>query len=397
MKKFLLLFCFALFSLGAFAQVNTLFFKPDEVVNVPLVINSEKYDFLEFDDVTWSIPSSQIITDDSGNKYYHLEECPESWDSGKRDLTLSYSFSINQEEITDTVAVLFVQKKLKDNDLEFSFKDNITDYYVGDTVTVIPRLMNWTDSLDITELYLLSIKDKDTTVLATSEFGDIQFIPEESSKALDIRLGATNKVGSYISTFSWNIKILPTLEIESLEYSTINKDQIITKTEEGVERVEFSVLPGDSVRLVINTNSIESESNLTYTWNVNGQGIQSNQVKTKKNTLSISKFSEELVGEYNCIITNKDSGKIVGTVTFKVSYQHPTANESLTSTNYQVRVENGCVLIQNALNQPILVTNMLGQQIFTGISNSDNFQVQANQKGVLVVKVGSEVFKVLSK
>ena len=397
MKKFLLLFCFALFSLGAFAQVDTLFFKPEEVVNVPLVINSEKYDFLKFDDVTWSIPSSQIITDDSGNKYYHLEKCPESWDSGKRDLTLSYSFSINKEEITDTVAVLFVQKKLKDNDLEFAFKNNVTEYYVGDTVTVIPRLMNWTDSLDITELYLLSIKDKDTTVLATSEFGDIQFIPEESSKALDIRLGATNKVGSYISTFSWNIKILPTLEIESLEYSTINKDQIITKTEEGVEGVEFSVLPGDSVRLVINTNSIESESNLSYTWNINGQGIQSDQVKIKKNTLSISKFSEELVGEYNCIITNKDLGKIVGTVTFKVSYQHPTANESLTSTNYQVRVENGCVLIQNALNQPILVTNMLGQQIFTGISNSDNFRVQANQKGVLVVKVGSEVFKVLSK
>lgn len=397
MKKFLLLFCFTLFSLGAFAQVDTLFFKPEEVVNVPLTINTEEYDFLEFNDVTWSIPSTQIVTDNSGNKYYHLEKCPESWDSGKRDLTLSYSFSINQEEITDTVAVLFVQKKLKDNDLEFSFKGNTTEYYVGDTVTVIPRLMNWTDSLDITELYLLSIKDKDTTVLATSEFGNIQFIPEESSKALDIRLGATNKVGSYVSTFSWNIKVLPTLEIESLEYSTINKDQIVTKTEEGVEEVGFSVLPGDSIRLVINTNSVESESNLSYTWNVNGQGIQSEQVKAKKNTLSISRFSEELAGEYNCIITNKDLGKIVGTVTFKVSYQHPTANESLTSTNYQVRVENGSILIQNALNQPILVTNMLGQQIFSGISNSNNFRIQANQKGVLVIKIGSEVFKVLSK
>ena len=113
--------------------------------------------------------------------------------------------------------------------------------------------------------------------------------------------------------------------------------------------------------------------------------------------LTISKFSKDLAGTYNCIIKDKNLNKVVATVSFKVSYQSPTANEVLTDTNYQVTTENGLVTIKNASNQPILITNMLGKQIFVEKAKSDNFSVPTSESGILIVKVGTEVFKVVNK
>lgn len=450
MKKFLLLFCLSLFSLVSFASnIDTLYFKPGDAGNVELKIDTVKYPYLEWDNVSWfvgfddylghfnteegwknatvcalNISTSDvfkdlIITGPEGKKYLHSEEIGDSWfplDPHPRTIVLFSAHQIQATKavndyygtwvdrndlansICDTIAVLHIQKELKDNNLEFGFKDGYLTYYVGDTVTVIPRLMNGTDSLDINELYLLNIKDKDTTLLAsTNGIDSLSFIPEEDFESLMISIGATNKFGSYVSTFSWPIKVLPLLETESLEYSTINKEQTVTKTEEGVNSVEFSVLPNDSVRLVVNTNASESETSLTYSWNVDGKGIEADTVVAKKNVLTISKFSKELAGTYNCIIKDKNLNKVVATVSFKVSYESPTANEVLTDTNYQVWVENGCVTIKNASNQSILITNMLGKQIFIGTAKSDNFTISTSESGILVVKVGTEVFKVVNK
>lgn len=452
MKKFLLLFCLSLFSLVSFASVDTLYFKPGEPGNVELKIDTVKYPYLEWDNVSWfvgfddylghfdqdqngsneteatvcalNISTSNvfkdlIITGPNGKKYLHSEEIGESWfplPPHPRTIVLFNAHQIQatkavndyygtwvdranlSNSILDTVAVLHIQKELTANDIEFGFKGNQLTYYVGDTVSVCPRLMNNTDSLDINGLYLLNIQDKDTNLLASVDRVDtLQFIPEEDSKALVISIAAVNKFGNYISTFTWPIEVLPLLEIESLQYSTINKEQTVTKTEEDVTEVSFAVLPNDSVRLVVNTNASESETTLTYSWNIDGKGIEADTVITKKNVLTISKFSKELAGTYNCIIKDKDLNKVVATVSFKISYESPTANEVLTDTNYQVTTENGLMTIKNASNQPILITNMLGKQIFVGQAKSDNFTIPTSESGILVIKVGTEVFKVVNK
>lgn len=405
MKKFLLLFCLSLFSLVSFANVDTLYFKPGEVIHVPLVVDTVKYDFLEFDDVTWnydetSIPENQIVTID-GIKYYHLEDgAPNEWDNGTRTMNINYSFSITPTRATgtviDTVAILHVQKELKDNDIQLKSEDFF--YHVGDTIDMIPTLHNGTDTLDINGLALLSIEDKDTTLLAYSEkFDTLTFIPEEKNNFLELYVGAVNKFGTYVSEEPYVVAIAPMLEVTSLQYSTINKEQTVTKTEEGVTEVSFAVLPNDSVRLVVNTNKEEAAIDLTYSWNVDGKGIEADTVIAKKNVLTISKFSKDLAGTYNCIIKDKNLNKVVATVSFKVSYQSPTANEVLTDTNYQVTTENGLVTIKNASNQPILITNMLGKQIFVEKAKSDNFSVPTSESGILIVKVGTEVFKVVNK
>lgn len=452
MKKFLLLFCLSLFSLVSFASVDTLYYKPGDAGNVELRIDTVKYPYLEWDNVSWfvgfddylghfdqdqngsnetdatvcalNISTSEafkdmIITGPEGKKYLHAEEIGESWfplDPHPRTIVLFNAHQIQATKsvsdrfgtwvdrtdlansILDTVAVLHIQKELKATDLEFAFNNNQLTYYVGDTVTVLPRLMNETDSLDINQLYLLNIQNKDTTVLAfVNGVDSLIFIPEEAAENYVISIGATNLFGSYVSTFSWPIKVLPLLEIESLQYSTINKEQTVTKTEEGVTEISFAVLPNDSVRLIVNTNASESETALTYSWNIDGKGIEADTVVAKKNVLTISKFSKDLVGTYNCIIKDKNLNKVVATVSFKISYESPTANEVLTDTNYQVTVENGCVTVKNASNQMIQVTNMLGKQIFIGKAKSDNFTIPTSESGVLVVKVGTEVFKVVSK
>lgn len=452
MKKFLLLFCLSLFSLVSFANVDTLYFKSGDAGNVELRIDTVKYPYLEWDNVSWfvgfddylgefdqnqdginetpatvcalNVSTSDvfkdlIITGPDGKKYLHSEKIGESWfplDPHPRTIVLFnahqiqatksvtdyYGTWVDRNElansILDTVAVLHIQKELKAADLEFAFNNNQLTYYVGDTVTVLPRLMNETDSLDINQLYLLNIQNKDTAVLASANGVDsLTFIPEEAAENYIISIGATNLFGSYVSTFSWPIKVLPLLEIESLQYSTINKEQTVTKTEEGVTEVSFAVLPNDSVRLVVNTNKEEAAIDLTYSWNVDGKGIEADTVIAKKNVLTISKFSKDLAGTYNCIIKDKNLNKVVATVSFKISYESPTANEVLTDTNYQVTTENGLVTIKNASNQPILVTNMLGKQIFVGKAKSDNFSVPTSESGILIVKVGTEVFKVVNK
>lgn len=453
MKKFLLLFCLSLFSLVSFASnIDTLYFKPGDAGNVELRIDTVKYPYLEWDNVSWfigfddylghfdqdqngsnetpatvcalNISTSDvfkdlIITGPDGKKYLHSEEIGESWfplEPHPRTIVLFNAHQIQATKsvndrfgtwvdrtdltnsILDTVAILHIQKELKAADLEFEFNNNQPTYYVGDTITVLPRIMGNTDSLDINQLYLLNIQDKDTILLSSVNGVDsLTFIPEEAAENYIISIGATNLFGSYVSTFSLPIKVLPLLEIESLQYSTINKEQTVTKTEEGVTEVSFAVLPNDSVRLVVNTNASESETALTYSWNVDGKGIEADTVVAKKNMLTISKFSKELVGTYNCIIKDKNLNKVVATVSFKVSYQSPTANEVLTDTNYQVTTENGLVTIKNASNQPILITNMLGKQIFVGQAKSDNFTVPTSESGILIIKVGTEVFKVVNK
>lgn len=450
MKKILLLFCLSLFSLVSFASnIDTLYFKPGDAGNVELKIDTVKYPYLEWDNVSWfvgfddylghfnteegwknatvcalNISTSDvfkglIITGPEGKKYLHSEKIGESWfplDPHPRTIVLFSAHQIQATKavsdrfgtwvdrndlvnsILDTVAVLHIQKELKTNDLEFAFKNNQLTYYVGDTITVLPRVTGTTDSLDVNQLYLLNIQGKDTTLLSSVNGVDsLTFIPEEAAENYVISIGATNLFGSYVSTFSWPIKVLPLLEIESLQYSTINKEQTVTKTEEDVTEVSFAVLPNDSVKLVVNTNASESETSLTYSWNIDGKGIEADTVVAKKNVLTISKFSKELAGTYNCIIKDKDLNKVVATVSFKVSYESPTANEVLTDTNYQVWVENGCVTIKNASNQSILITNMLGKQIFIGTAKSDNFTISTSESGILVVKVGTEVFKVVNK
>ena len=405
MKKFLLLVCLSLFSLVSFASnIDTLYFKPGDKVHIPLVINES---YLAEENVAWKInnveiPEGQIVTVDSV-RYYHVENgLPEKWDNGKRTAYLTYSYSISPTraalDVVDTVAVLHIQKQLANNDLEFSFINNELTYYVGDTIRVVPRLMNDTDTLDINTLALLHIDGTDTVSLDyIDKLDTLSFIPEEAAKNYTLSLGAVNLFGSYSSTFSWPVTILPTLELTSLQSTTVGSTETLTTTYEGVDSMTVSVLEGDSLRLVVNTNSNEADIPVSYQWNVDGQGIIADSVYVQGRTLSISKFKAELQGTYNCIITEKDSKKILATASFKVVRQSPTANEMISEATYQVTSENGSIVVKGASNKAIIVTTMTGKVIYNGTSNSDNFVVNVPSASVLVVKVDNQTFKVLSK
>lgn len=405
MKKFLLLICLSLFSLVSFASnIDTLYFKPGDKVHIPLVINES---YLTEENVAWKInnveiPNEQIVTVDSV-RYYHVENgLPEKWDNGERTAYLTYSYSISPTraalDVVDTVAVLHIQKQLTNNDLEFSFINDELTYYVGDTIRVVPRLMNDTDTLDINTLALLHIDGTDTVSLDyIDKLDTLSFIPEEVAKNYMLSIGAVNLFGSYSSTFSWPITILPTLELTSLQSTTVGSTETLTTTYEGVDSMTVSVLEGDSLRLVVNTNSKEANINVNYSWNVDGVGITADSVYVNKNILSISKFKRELQGTYNCIITEKDSKKILATASFKVVRQSPTANEMISEATYQVISENGSIVVKGASNKAIVVTTMTGKVIYNGTSNSDNFVINVPSASVLVVKVDNQTFKVLSK
>lgn len=404
MKKFLLLVCLSLFSLVSFASnIDTLYFKPGDKVHIPLIINES---YLTEENVAWKInnveiPDGQIVTVDSV-RYYHVENgLPEKWDNGERTAYLTYSYSISPTraalDVVDTVAVLHIQKQLTNNDIRFTKPSNEEVFYVGDTVVITPVVRNNTDSLDVNSLSLFTVNKKDTILLDYCDGVDtLSFIPEIDGE-VKLEIGAFNLFGNYVSTFNRTITILPTLELTSLQSTTVGSTETLTTTYEGVNSMVVSVLEGDSLRLVVNTNSEEANIPVSYQWNVDGQGITADSVYVQGRTLSISKFKTELQGTYNCIITEKDSKKILATASFKVLKQTPTANEMISETTYQVTSENGSVVIKNASNKPIMITNILGQLVYSGTANSDNFRVAAPIGKVLVIKVDNQTFKVLSK
>ena len=427
MKKFLLLICLSLFSLVSFASnIDTLYFQSGKPGSYPLVVDTVKYPYLTEDNVTWYVgfeetnglcaktvlPSEIVTVDDV--KYLHNENIADSWAPGFniRTITLFYGHSITKhfgdtEEwhnkdcfenvICDTVAVLHIQKQLTGNDIRFTNPTNGEVFYVGDTVVVTPVVRNNTDSLDVNSLSLFTVNKEDTILLDYCDGVDtLSFIPEVDGE-VKLEIGAFNLFGNYVSTFSRTITVLPTLELTSLQSTTVGSTETLTTTYEGVDSMTVSVLEGDSLRLVVNTNSEEADIPVSYQWNVDGQGITADSVYVQGRTLSMSKFKTELQGTYNCIITERDSKKILATASFKVVRQSPTANEMISEATYQVTSENGSIVIKGASNKAITIATMTGKVIYNGTSNSDNFAVSVPLASVLVVKVDNQTFKVLSK
>lgn len=446
----------SLFSLVSFASnIDTVYFKPGDAGNIELKIDTVKYPYLTEDNVNWFIGfpevtatfdqnrnpsdgnevtatvcavnistseifSPMIITGPDNKKYLHSEKIGDNWFSmgsvpGPRTIVL---FSAHQvvgtrtvddyfgtwydkadlaNSICDTVAVLHIQKQLTGSDIRFTKPANEEVFYVGDTVVVTPVIRNDADSLDVNSLSLITVNEEDTILLDYCKGVDtLSFIPETDGK-VKLEIGASNLFGNYVSTFSRTITILPTLELSSLQSTIVGSTETLTTTYEGVDSMTVSILEGDSLQLVVNTNSKEADIPVNYSWNVDGQGITADSVYVNKNTLSISKFKTELQGTYNCIITEKNSNKILATASFKVVRQSPTANEIISETAYQVTSENGSIVVKGASNKQIMITNMLGQVVYNGVSNSDNFSINVPNNKVLIIKVDNQTFKVLNK
>lgn len=448
MRNFLLSVLATLFvsvaSMNAMSKIDTVYYKPGDVCNVELQLNLEAYPYLEFEDVTWVagfeptfadfspngnhtvigklISEENIITASDGKKYLHIEKLGENWFGnsvigmeGIRTITVYNSHKVIPTKsvdhnsnvyfedgdldgsICDTIAVLHILKQIGKKDFNFTFDGNQTTYYAADTVVARPRLVNdELSELDVFSYGLIAVDGTDTTLLATSDTDSLSFIAEET-EGMKIHATITNDLGTTVSNVARTIVVLPQFEVTSLQYTTSNADETKTITVEGVEETEVKVLNHDSLSLVVNTNAKESQYSLTYAWNKDGEGLPTEGVVANKNVLTFSEFVKpDMDGTYNCIITDKETGKAISTVSFIVTSEYPTANETI-SVKKGLTYVNGTLYADEPMTGVVRVYSMIGGLV-KAIQVSDATEVSIDvPQGIYLIEVGGETLKISNK
>lgn len=159
--------------------------------------------------------------------------------------------------------------------------------------------------------------------------------------------------------------------------------------------MDVKVYNHDSLRLVINSNA-KDISDLTspviFAWNKDGMRLPEGVI-AKSDTLVFPEFKKpEMDGKYHCMVSDYRSTLLV---TFNVESEFPANTENV--DNLTILVYKGLLTITNAQDKDVVVTDILGKVIHTKTITSYQEQFVVPTSTVLIVKIGNEVFKILSK
>ena len=430
----------------SYAQVDTVLFEPGKPGNYELKVDTEKYPYLEGQEVSWFIgfpevtttfnpttnpevktvcatplDSKYVVTID-GKNYLYSESIPsnwfnvdEPWAPTPRTITLFYGHKITKSAVTDeygtwyseenlapyikdTVAVLHILKDL--NTVTPETEDQlISDFTVnekggqaykmtkGDTAkfSAIP-----TEKLDIQQYALVANEE----VIAISNTGYFELVPEETIE--NIMLVVSNKTGDY--TFEgWpkTLNVHPRFDISNLIYTTSSNGKTTIIENPETTEVEVNVFNHDSVSFKVETNVLETKDvpEVSFTWNKDGKSLPEG-VQVNKETLIIPEYSKpDMDGTYNCFVSAGDTTIVAS---FKVASQFPTANEELTLSDVVVASYNGNIVCDNVSQKEVKVINYLGSVVYNKVSTSSRLEIKVNQ-GIYIVSVDGVNYKIRVK
>lgn len=444
MKKVLLTFLAAFMAVVAYAQVDTVKFIPGKEGIYELKVDTVKYPYLADKEVSWFAGFPEVtttfnpkdgsasvektvcatpiskdqITTIKGRSFMHLDKVPVDWFAQAtfegaphpRTITIFYVHKIVTKSvedeygnwyersdfdsfICDTVGVLHILKKLEKKSIKNvvingSAKESTFKVQEGDTVKVEFNLKKHnTDSLDV-QMYGISDGEQ---LITHSIFDTLEFVPEKTYTNLIPVI--SNDMGDYeVDSRKFSVTVYPKFKVTGITYTKSQNG--ITNIVESPDSLNAQVIAtkGDSVQLVINTN-IEEASLFdgkvpTYNWNKDGKNLSSNIIN-KGDTLIIPSYTKEDVGLYNCLVAYDNK---VTTVTFNLSYNSPTANDVVTTSNILVSKDASHLTIKNASNKEIKVYNISGKLILNKYISTDYVSLVVPNE-IIIVKVDNQTFK----
>lgn len=438
MKRFLMCLVATLMTTIAFAgNYDTIFVKPNTDFTFDLNVNTDKHPSLEGKKVIWyrgiadvnaiditATPKETVASKLTNIITYRGQEAVQTEGEETKADNLNgpifYGYNIVvttkadaaqgqlsvtdvKDMICDTVVFIHVLKELTNESFgEFSVGDAKTPnsthtIKLGDSIDIKMLPKEGVEILDIQKYLLVSLSEdgKDTTVIAESLTPEFKIAPTESYERVFPMF--ENEIGKVLpkTTYAKTITVLPEFKVISIGYSTVTMEESFSKTSEGVETIDVNVLNHDSVALFVNTNKDDSKVEFTTSWNKDGLAITAEGVKVKdKTTLTFSEFVKpEMEGTYNCIISDKD-GNPLKTVSFIVSAQFPTANETIGVNVTPMRVSNK-VLYLDGVEGVVRVFNMRGGLVKTIKAHGGTSQVSLDlPNGVYIITNDSNKIKV---
>ena len=413
MKKFLLLFLPAFMAIASYAQVDTVLFEPGKPGNYELKVDTEKYPYLNMDNVSWFLGNgdySREIEDSEiqiiDEKYQFIKESgADSWKNiqgtNPRTCVVYYSATISptknsETTIKDTVAVLHILKDLNtvtpetEDQLISDFTVNEKGWQAGDTAKFTATLADGISELDIQQYALVSGED----IISVSDTGYFEVVPEETIK--DIMLVVSNKTGLY--TFEgWpkTLKVYPKFNVSNLIYTTSSNGKTTTIENPDVTETSVNIFNHDSVSLVVKTNFEETLTQegdkVSYTWNKDGKDLPEG-IEVDGDTLIIPEYVKpEMDGVYNCFVSNGDTTIVAS---FKCTSEYPTSNEVI-NTTYVTSTSNN-IVCNGVANKEVKIYNYMGMMVYSNISNSDRINIEV-PSGIYLVSIDHKVTKIKVK
>lgn len=396
MKKFLLTFFIAFMSVLSYAQVDTVYVKPNDPINFELVVDTAKYPFLKGleDKVVWEKNGGEIpgeyIKVLNGKKYLDVEKA----DWHQHDGNYYYKFEadvVTKADISvqDTIKHVHVYETPEIESYTINGAKNV-QIYEGDTAFVEVGVK---DIMDAKKFLLLNGED----TITRSASPKFYFIPSKDGKQ-EYHITVVNPFDKATSKTPRVITIIPAIKLESLAYFAQTGEDNYTKTTPNSE-MNVNVLNHDSVNIIVNTNAanileIEGNYGVTYTWNKDGLSLPDGVV-VKDGALIISEYNKETMdGKYNCIVSDT---KTTFTVTFDVSSTYPTSNEMINANKYKVVCKDGYMIISNATSERLVISNVSGQILVNKTISSDMEQVLVPRNSILFVTIGKETIKTISR
>ena len=379
MKKVLLCFLAALVTLVA--NADTLKVVPNDRITKEIAIDLAKYPFLTSD--SYSGKQNGYDLGDTVNTvrtktFVDVETAVE----GVNDGFYYYEFTVNNVPVRDTVLYVHIYNKPK---FTVTVNDS-TNALISEGDTAKFKVTMNKSLLDLDSVIVTM--DKDTLVTSTSD--SLNYVPTKSGN-LVVTVKTKFKT---VTDSTLSITMIPSLRINSLSYSVHSSDDSYVKTSVSDE-MDVKVYNHDSLRLVINSNA-KDISDLTspviFAWNKDGMRLPEGVI-AKSDTLVFSEFKKpEMDGKYHCMVSDYRSTLLV---TFNVESEFPANTENV--DNLTILVYKGLLTITNAQGKDIAVTDILGKVIHTKTITSYQEQFVVPTSTVLIVKIGNEVFKILSK
>lgn len=438
MKKFLLTFFIAFVSLMTYAQVDTLKLIPGKEIMYELQIDTVKYDYLKkvawfagfpeveatFQEGKKTICATLIKEDDiitlNGKSYLYLKSIPKDWFEvatwegapHPRTITLFYGHRLSTKSpVTDEFGTWYSRKDFEGMTLDtvtvahiLKPLDGIKDFYINGEQSKASYDIQIGDTLEIKfdveepmdiDNYML-VKDEDA--IKVSEQDSFILIPIESIE--EVAPVISNVLGDYtIESRKFNINVFPKFAIEELSYTTFRKGNTEKKDYTNTLEISPVVLNGDSVVLEILTNEdklgpFKKESS-KFSWNKDGKDLNDSLYMVEDCKLIIPKYNKGTMdGKYNCIVTN---GKITFTVTFDVTSNYPTSNETVDTNDFRVLCQDGHVLISNAVSKHLVISDASGKMLVNKVITSDMEQISVPKNTVLFVTIEGKTIKAVSK
>nr|DAE51995.1 MAG TPA: Interleukin-6 receptor [Bacteriophage sp.] len=239
---------------------------------------------------------------------------------------------------------------------------------------------------------------KDENAIKVSEQDSFILIPTESIE--EVAPVISNVLGDYtIESRKFNINVFPKFAIEELSYTTFRKGNTEKKDYTNTLEISPVVLNGDSVVLEILTNEdklgpFKKESS-KFSWNKDGKDLNDSLYMVEDCKLIIPKYNKETMdGKYNCIVTNC---KTTFTVTFDVTSNYPTSNETIDTNDFRVLCQDGHVLISNAVSKHLVISDTSGKMLVNKVITSDMEQISVPKNTVLFVTIEGKTIKTVSK